>query len=85
MWKLKQGARMAKHTIKEHILYAIDNSLSKGVISLIIWLFILFVVVITSVSLMVWFGGVAPEENIIDQILSFSLKALRGGKLDEDE
>ena len=74
---------MAKHTIKEHILYAIDNSLSKGVISLFIWLFILFVIVITSVSLMVWFGGVAPEENIIDQILSFSLKAFRGGKLDE--
>ena len=60
------------HSFKEKLYYAIDNSLSKGTGSIILWLFIVLMLIILSMASLVWVAGVSPEESLIDQIGVFA-------------
>ena len=60
------------HSFKEKFYYAIDNSLSKGTGSIILWLFIVLMLIILSMASLVWVAGVSPEESLIDQIGVFA-------------
>ena len=60
------------HSLKERLCYAIDNSLSKGTSSIILWLLIILIFIVLSMASLVWVAGVSPEESLIDQIGVFA-------------
>ena len=60
------------HSLKERLYYAIDNSLSKGTSSIILWLLIILIFIVLSMASLVWVAGVSPEESLIDQIGVFA-------------
>ena len=60
------------HSFKEKVHYAIDNSLSRGTGSIILWLFIILMLIVLSMASLVWVSGVSPEESLINQIAVFA-------------
>ena len=60
------------HSFKERLYYAVDNSLSKGTSSIILWLFIVLLLIILSMASLVWVAGVSSEESLINQIGVFA-------------
>ncbi len=68
---------MRKPSIIERIRYAFDRMMSAGVTGLIVWLALLTLAVVLSVSLAVWFGKVATEANLGEQIWSYLAQTAR--------
>ncbi|MGY8927561.1 MAG: CASTOR/POLLUX-related putative ion channel, partial [Flavobacteriales bacterium] len=53
------------------LIYAFDNSISRGTGSIILWITIFLLLVIFSLSVLVWVSGHSPEESISDQAWVF--------------
>lgn len=53
---------MRKFTLKDRLSYWFDNSLSKGMVSIIAWLAIISLIIVLLASVIVWGFGLLPEE-----------------------
>lgn len=54
---------MHKPLLTERLRYAFDNSLTRGPIAIIGWLALASLAVMIAVAVVVWIGGIAPDEN----------------------
>jgi len=60
-----------KNSLRDHLYYRIDNSISRGTGSIIFWLAIILSVVVMAMVVLVWFSGVSPEKSMSDQTWKF--------------
>jgi len=62
---------------KNRLIYAIDNSISRGTGSIILWLTILLSLVVMTLVIVVWLSGASPENSFSEQIWSFTKRVLK--------
>ncbi len=53
---------MRKFTLLDRLRYWFDNSLSRGMVSIIMWLAVVSFAIVIVASLFVWIFGLLPDE-----------------------
>ena len=59
------------NSIKDHLIYKIDNSISRGTGSIILWLAIFLSLTVMVMAFLVWFSEASPEKSLSDQTWKF--------------
>ena len=59
------------NSFKDHLIYKIDNSISRGTGSIILWLAIILSLTVMVMTFLVWFSEASPEKSLSDQTWKF--------------
>ncbi len=59
------------HSLKDQLLYRIDNSLSRGTVNIILWLTVILILIVVAMALLVWLTGTSREQTLARQIWMF--------------
>ena len=80
----KSMAKEKPHSIRDHLSYRMDNSLSKGTVNIILWLTLLLAIIVLTMAFFVWITGSSPEISLTEQILSFFRRVLKYPQVTEN-
>lgn len=76
---------MSNYTWRERFRYSFDNTMSKGVSALIIWLAIMSAALIVVVSAIAWIARLAPDKSFIEIVWMSLMRTLDAGTMGGDE
>ncbi|HUF39274.1 MAG TPA: hypothetical protein VMN57_12185, partial [Anaerolineales bacterium] len=76
---------MNRFSLLQHLRYRFDNTMSKGIVALIAWLFVLSLVLVLGLALIVLLLGLLPGEPFSEVFWTSMMHALDPARVGDDE